>query len=251
MFDNICKFLAETFPTDFAIWLLGEPIVLTELSPSELSLEPIRSDALILLQSEEVVLHLEFQTQPNRDIPFRMIDYRLRVHRRFPHKQMRQVVVYLQPTTSELVQQTTFTLENTCHNFEVIRLWEQPTPDFLQTPGLLPFAVLSKTDDRVEILQQVAQAISQITDRRTQSNVAASTFILAGLRLEAEVIQQILRRDVMQESVTYQVIKAEGSQEALRQVALNLLREGMEIAVVARVTGLAIAQVQLLAQAAG
>jgi len=251
MFDNICKFLAETFPTDFAIWLLGEPIVLTELSPSELSLEPIRADALILLQSEEVVLHLEFQTQPNRDIPFRMIDYRLRVHRRFPHKQMRQVVVYLQPTTSELVQQTTFTLENTCHNFEVIRLWEQPTPDFLQTPGLLPFAVLSKTDDRVEILQQVAQAISQITDRRTQSNVAASTFILAGLRLEAEVIQQILRRDVMQESVTYQVIKAEGSQEALRQVALNLLREGMEIAVVARVTGLAIAQVQLLAQAAG
>jgi predicted transposase YdaD len=26
MFDNICKFLAETFPRDFATWLLGEPI---------------------------------------------------------------------------------------------------------------------------------------------------------------------------------------------------------------------------------
>ena len=255
MFDNICKFLAETFPTDFAIWLLGEPIVLTELSPSELSLEPIRADALILLQSEDVVLHLEFQTQPNRDIPFRMIDYRLRVHRRFPHKQMRQVVVYLQPTTSDLVQQTTFTLEETRHAFEVIRLWEQPTHPFLQAPGLLPFAVLSQTTERISTLQEVAEAINQIPDPRIQSNVAASTFILAGLRLEAEVIQQILRRDVMQESVTYQVIKAEGkaegSQEALRQVALNLLREGMEIAVVARVTGLAIAQVQLLAQAAG
>lgn len=255
MFDNICKFLAETFPTDFATWLLGEPIALTELSPSELSLEPIRADSLILLQSEDVVLHLEFQTQPKRDIPFRMIDYRLRVYRRFPHKQMRQVVVYLQPTTSALVQQTTFTLENTCHNFEVIRLWEQPTPDFLQAPGLLPFAVLSQTDDRVGTLQQVAQAISQITDPRTQSNVAASTFILAGLILEAEAIQQILRRDVMQESVTYQVIKAEGkaegSEEALRQVAMNLLREGMEISVVSRLTGLSITQVQLLAQAAG
>ncbi len=86
MFDNICKFLAETFPTDFATWLLGEPILLTQLSPSELSLEPIRADALILLQSNEVALHLEFQTQPKSDIPFRLIDYRLRVYRRFPTK---------------------------------------------------------------------------------------------------------------------------------------------------------------------
>ena len=47
MFDTICKFLIETFSTDFASWLLGEPIALTELSPSELSLEPIRADVLI------------------------------------------------------------------------------------------------------------------------------------------------------------------------------------------------------------
>jgi len=61
MFDNICKFLAENFSTDFATWLLGEPITLTELSPQELSLEPIRADALILLQSAQNILHLEFQ----------------------------------------------------------------------------------------------------------------------------------------------------------------------------------------------
>jgi predicted transposase/invertase (TIGR01784 family) len=96
MFDNICKFLAENFSTDFASWLLGESITLTELSPKELSLEPIRADALILLQSDEVVLHLEFQTQPDANIPFRMVDYRLRTYRRFPHKRMRQVVIYLQ-----------------------------------------------------------------------------------------------------------------------------------------------------------
>ena len=45
MFDNICKFLAENFSSDFATWLLGEPITLTELSPKELSLEPIRKAA--------------------------------------------------------------------------------------------------------------------------------------------------------------------------------------------------------------
>jgi predicted transposase/invertase (TIGR01784 family) len=90
---------------------LGEPIALTELSPQELSLEPIRADALILLQSDEFVLHLEFQTRPKPRVPFRMADYRLRAYRRFPKKRMKQVVIYLTRTNSRRVYQTTFTLE--------------------------------------------------------------------------------------------------------------------------------------------
>jgi predicted transposase/invertase (TIGR01784 family) len=77
MYDNLCKFLAEQYSQDFAQWLLGEAIALTQLSPSELSLEPIRADSLILLAARSVILHLEFQTQPDPDIPFRMADYRL------------------------------------------------------------------------------------------------------------------------------------------------------------------------------
>lgn len=262
MYDNICKFLAETFSADFASWLLGAPIALTELSPAELSLEPIRADALILLQSDQVVLHLEFQTLPKPDIPFRMIDYRLRVYRRFPQKQMRQVVLYLQQTESALVQQTTFALEETQHRFQVIRLWEQPSEAFLQTPGLLPFAVLGQTRDPVQVLQQVAQAIDQIADRRVQSNVAASTYILAGLTLEKEVIKRLLRRDIMQESVTYQDIqeearakglaegraegRAEGQEQEKQAVAVKLLQEGIPMEVITRVTELDIEQIQRL-----
>lgn len=89
MFDTVCKFLVESFSTDFASWLLGEPITLTELSPSELSLEPIRADALLLLQSPDTILHLEFQSRPDPAIPFRMADYRLRTYRKFPNKAMR------------------------------------------------------------------------------------------------------------------------------------------------------------------
>ncbi len=103
MFDNISKFLAEQFSADFASWLIGEPIALTELSPSELSLEPIRADALILLESDRVVLYCEFQTDPDPAMPLSMADYRLRVYRRFPQKQMVQVVIYLRRSSSELV----------------------------------------------------------------------------------------------------------------------------------------------------
>ncbi|GBF80783.1 PEP-CTERM sorting domain-containing protein [Aphanothece sacrum] len=52
MYDNICKFIVEEFSIDIATWLLGEPVELVELSPKELSLEPIRADSLILRQSK-------------------------------------------------------------------------------------------------------------------------------------------------------------------------------------------------------
>ena len=79
----------------------------------------------------------------------------------------------------------------------MIRLWEQPAIAFLQSPGLLPFAVLGQVDgsfavaagNRTQILQQVARAIDQIADPRMQSNLSASTFVLAGLVLEGEVIR--------------------------------------------------------------
>jgi predicted transposase/invertase (TIGR01784 family) len=246
MFDNICKFLAETFSTDFAIWLLGESIELTQLSPTELSLEPIRADALILRQSEEVVLHCEFQTEPKADVPFRMADYRLRVYRRFPMKRMQQVVIYLQQTSSKRVEQTTFTLERTRHEFDVIRLWEQPTELFMRSPGLLPFAILSQANDRTQVLRQVAQTIEQLPNRAIQSNVTASAAILAGLVLEADVIGRILRRDIMQESTVYRAIQEETTHENMRQVAINLLQEGLALETIARVTGLTVEQIQQL-----
>lgn len=244
MYDDTCRFLAEHFSADFASWLLGEAVTMTELKPSEFSLEPIRADAMILLQSEDCILHIEFQTVPKKKIPFRMLDYRVRGHRLYEDKAMRQVVLYLKPTTSELVYQTSFTLENTRHDFQVVRLWEQPASLFLQYPGLLPFAVLGQSASPAEMLRQVTQVVDQIEDSATQANLMAASAILAGLRLEEDVIQRLVQRDIMQESVIYQSIRKEEKEE----IALNLLREGLSLDIVARGTGLSIEEVQQLQQ---
>ena len=226
MFDNLCKFLAENFSSDFASWILGEPEKLTILTPTELSNEPIRADTLILLQSVEVVLHLEFQTQTDETMPFRMADYRLRVHRRFPNKSMRQIVIYLKCTGSDLVRQNVFTISGMRHEFEIIRLWEQPTADLLKFPGLLPLAVLGRSEDKTQTLREVSSIIDTIEDRREQSNITAATSILAGLVLEKEVIRTVLREEIMQESVIYQDIKAQGKAEGRAEGRAEGIKEG-------------------------
>jgi predicted transposase/invertase (TIGR01784 family) len=199
------------------IWLLGEAITLTKLSPTELLLEPIRADSLILLSSDDLILQIEFQTKPDPTMPFRMADYRLRLHRRFPNKRVRQIVIYLNPTGSDLVFQTAFEIPGMRHEFEVIRIWEQPTELFLESTGLLPLAVLSKMPDKAQTLRQVAAKVDRIQDRRVQSNVAASAGILAGLLLDKGFINQVLRREIMQQSVIYQEWKEEFLQEGRQE----------------------------------
>jgi predicted transposase/invertase (TIGR01784 family) len=244
MYDDTCRFLAEHFSADFASWLLGETVTLTEIQPSELSLDPIRADAMILLQSKESILHIEFQTLPKQEIPFRMLDYRVRGQRRYKGKPMRQVVIYLKPTTSELVYQTSYVLERTRHEFDVIRLWEQPAALFLQYPGLLPFATLGQSESPEGMLRQVTQLVDQIEDPVTQANLMAASAILAGLRLEEDVIYRLVQRDIMQESVIYRSIKRENT----REIAINLLRRGVDIDIIAPSTGLSVEEIQQLQQ---
>ncbi|MCL1470508.1 Rpn family recombination-promoting nuclease/putative transposase [Argonema antarcticum] len=261
MYDNVCKFITEEFTADIATWLLGSPVNLTLLSLSELSLEPIRADSLILQDVDNnLVLHLEFQTDPDPAIPFRMADYRLRVYRRFPQKRMRQIVIYLRKTGSQLVQQTSFVLERTTHSFDVIRLWERQPSEFLNPNcvGLLPFAVLSNTENPQQILNQAAQLIEEIPERRVQINLVGTAAILAGLVLKEEVIKTILREEVMRESVIYQEIlrtgfqrgrlegRQEGIQQATEKFARTLLQRNMPVEEVASLTGLTIEQVQSL-----
>lgn len=72
--------------------------------------------------------------------------------------------------------------------------------------------------------------------------------ILAGLRLEDEVVYRILRRDTMQESTVYRSIQRETQAENSRTIALNLLQEGVAIEIIVRSTGLSIKEVQQLQQ---
>ena len=213
MFDSISKFLAENFSEDYATWLLGRPVTLTKLSPTELSLEPIRADSLILEQSEDLVLHLEFQTEPDEKMGFRMLDYRVRVYRRFPLKTMHQVVIYLKPTKSAWVYQDSFQLGETLHRYRVIRLWEQSSEVFLKSRGLLPLAILTKCEEPTIRLREVSKGLNTIENPGVRANLMAATAVFAGLVMEPEMIKTILRSDIMKESAFYQDILQEGHQK--------------------------------------
>jgi predicted transposase/invertase (TIGR01784 family) len=213
-FDNVCKILAEKYPLDFANWLLPETVEKIKVLKTELSIEPIRADSVILLQTKNRILHLEFQTRTKSEtpIPLRMLDYFVRLVRQY-HLPVTQVVIFLQETTNEIAFTEAYIDEMTTHHYRVIRMWEQDSALFLNNPALLPLAPLTKTNSAPELLSQVAREIAKITDVPARQNTAAYTEILAGLRFEKNLIRQLLSEDIMQESVIYQDILQKGEQK--------------------------------------
>ncbi len=258
-FDNLCKLLSEKYPDRFNAWLLGEEPRSVEVLKTELGIEPIRADSVTFLQTTHRILHLEFQTElkSNPPLPVRMLDYWIRLHRlyRLP---VTQVVVLLLPPPIGTPIETVFELETTRHEYRVVKMWEQDAEFFLQDPVLLPFAPLAATQNPDQLLDRAAQQINQIQPTQRRQEVSTYLQVLAGLKYNKDSIRRIFREGMMRESVIYQEILQEGiqegqqkgRQEGRQEMILKMLQEGVEIELIARVTGLSIEQIQALSSQA-
>jgi predicted transposase/invertase (TIGR01784 family) len=256
-FDNVCKLLAEKYPFDFAKWLLPQAPKTIKVLKTELSIEPIRADFVTFLQTENRILHIEFQTNPQSKppIPFRELDYSVRLIRTY-QVPVTQVVIFLQETNDPIVFTEEYINETTRHRYRVIRMWEQDSALFLNNLALLPLAPLTQTNSPQSLLSQIANNVAKIADRETKQNIAAYTEILAGLRFEKDFIRQLLSEDIMQESVIYQDIlqKGEriGEQRGEVKFCLRLLNQRfgeIDSLIVEKVKGLPVEQLENLGAA--
>jgi predicted transposase/invertase (TIGR01784 family) len=251
MFDNLCKLLAEKHPEVFTQWLFGPTSDPIEILKTELSIEPIRADSVLFLGTKNRILHFEFQTEwlSKPPMPLRQLDYWVRLHRlyRLP---VSQIVVVLLPPSVGTVIQSSFHLEQTRHEFTVIKMWEQDASIFLNDPVLLPFAALAKTESAEVLLNQVAQKVSEIPSE-DQSQVSTYVQLMAGLKYDKEIIRRVFKEDFMRQSVIYQEIlqegeakgKAEGEAKR-RKLIQGMIQEGMAIETIARLAELSIEEIQ-------
>jgi predicted transposase/invertase (TIGR01784 family) len=178
---------------------------------------------------------------------------------KFLERQIYQVVIYLNRTDSPLVFE--FKHGELTHKYNVIRIWEQ-TPEALQQyQGLLPFSALAQTNNPEEVLRDVSKQIDDIKDKSLKSNLTTAAYIFSGLVLDKEIIQRLLRSEIMKESVTYQDIllqgevrgeakgEARGRDKERTQIALNMLHSEISIDLIAQFTGLTLEQIQNLEKA--
>ena len=238
MIDDFCKQLVARHPASVGRWVLGSIAEAEapagsgawQLLDRELSSAPLHADSVVLLPEANTgaILHMEFQTRPDAAIAERMLEYWIRLHRRF-HQPIRQAVIHLKPTGSSLARIESLAIDHTRHRFHNLRLWEQDPAPLLADPALLPLAVLARpTSPSPELLlTQVRERLQAIADPDQRRLTSSGCQLLAGLAFPLDVIQRLLAMSILEDSSVYQLIKRKGLEEGLdqgrRQEALDLL----------------------------
>lgn len=247
MIDDFCKQLVARHPASVGGWVLsriaeaephGAGNGTWQLLDRELSGAPLHADSVVLLPETPTgtILHLEFQTRPDAAIAERMLDYWIRLHRRF-HQPIRQAVIHLKPSGSRLARIEELEIGHTRHRFSSLRLREEDPSPLLDDPALLPLAVLARpTNPSPELLlRQVRERLQAIADPDQRRLTGSGCQLLAGLAFPPDVIQRLLAMSILEDSSVYQLIKrkgleegraegrAEGLDQGRRQEALDLL----------------------------
>ncbi len=214
--DNLCKMLAELYPEDIASWVLGRDVKQAKILKTELPIEPIRADFVVLIDADDEILHIEFQSEPKSEPPinFRMLDYFVRLYRIY-RKPIRQVVILLKETGVEV--STEFRSGRTLHQYEALKMWKQNANTLLSREPLLPFAVLCKTASPAKLLQAVAEKVNVIEPADKRQTLSGWIQLMAGIRFDEGLIESFFKGGIMRESVIYQKILREGEQEGFKK----------------------------------
>jgi len=233
-FDATAKELLEIDPQAWLELLLGRKVGEVRILNVDLSTITTEADSVLLVQEVEPwVVHLEFQSSYDRDLPLRLQRYSILVHyrHRFP---VVSIALLLCPDadgpamTGLLQHRWPDGLVYHEFRYNVVRTWERPADEIL-AGGLatLPLAPLARVKENE--LPAVIQAMRQRLDREATRSQAGmlwtATYVLMGLTYSDELIDRLLEGvQSMKESVTYQKILREGRAEGLVEGERRILR---------------------------
>ena len=156
-----------------------------------------------------------------------MLDYYVGLKRQNPARRVRQVLLLLKPTKTPIPAQ--YTDEHTTHSYQVVKLWELEPAELMQYEGLLPLATLCRTASGEQLLREVAERVQGIAEPQEQRETLAACRVLAGLRYNKRLVNQLLKEnDMVEESVIYQDILQRGEVRGVTRGRQEGKQEGLQ-----------------------
>jgi predicted transposase YdaD len=207
-FDQMLKDLLNQAHVGFLRLALPEAEWLEAL-PTDLPSTSYRADLIwkVRYRGEIIIIHIELQTRPDGDMGMRLLEYGVRIYRRFGLKVI-AIVLYL--TQTEAIPASPFVValnDGTplmARSFIPVRLWEIDALAVAQSDDytLWPLTPLMAGADLAFVQAVAAQiAAAQTLPRGTRVELEGALALFASLRLSAEQIETISRGSPMIEDL--------------------------------------------------
>jgi len=244
-YDNILKHIAMQAPDAFFAWLahivgIAAAVVEDSSLSTELPMAVRYVDLAWLIRAgdERVILHIEFQLEPDEKMRERLLGYQARLIEKYTLPVI-SVVIWLKKTTNIPTSPAVWSWQgleiNRCV-FQTIKLWEQPAEDLLNIPNpyLWPIAGLMAKTTGASVVQVGHKIAEAPVEASVKSDLVGYLWFLAGIQLKAAALQAAFRRhplinELWKHSSTAQELAAEklaeGRTEARREDARLVLEE--------------------------
>ena len=230
-YDEIVKHLMDRFADEFAILAFDTPDVkvLETLDTEQQTIKVHRNDMTfkVLWKNEEVLLHIEVQTQDSRDkpMPLRVLAYasELLLRHELPVYSM---VLYLSPNAGQ-TDPGGYSYGNDVlglqHKYHVIRLADLEGAAFLDAAsvGLLPFTPLMRppTDMNTEVWLRkcVEKTEAAPVDTQTRGTLLFALSTLGSIAHDLTFLQKLISEEMMQESPFIEHLIQKYSEQGIEQ----------------------------------
>ncbi|NOT59139.1 MAG: hypothetical protein HOP19_02820 [Acidobacteria bacterium] len=183
--------------------------------------------------TEHFIAHVEAQTRWDKDVPTRVVEYKVLfwLNRHLP---VHSYVLVLTPRGMPAEVPTSHTIAtpglSLSGSFTVVKVWELPAAEAWATgsPNLLPFIPLMAGGEA--LLENCARALGKVRRRQRREALAMHFVVMGGLRYNRENLFDLVGRltmipiQALRESSVYQFILEEGREEGERKRLTNVLR---------------------------
>ncbi len=159
--DIALKDIFEEVPHRLSKILAPAPI--KELLPTNFPSTELRVDFLARLEDDSI-LHIEFQSFNDTNMPFRMLRYYLAILERYPSSPIKQLLVYV--GNRKLRMKSRLRIRNLTFSYEILDIRQIDCKLLLESPDPMDrlLACLCKVEDEVYLIEKLIKTMEGMND---------------------------------------------------------------------------------------
>ena len=189
-----------------------------------------RKADLVVELEDGSIFHLELQTHPDKNMPLRMLEYRILLMQKYPGRKISQMVLYVGDGTPRM--ESSINADNLSFSYELRDIKEIRCKELMESPQMEDkiLAVLCNVEDPEKYFTEIFEELLKLPEKERADYIRK---LLTALHYRPKlkvVLKRLLEERKMPLTITREMMEKdpffqEGKLEAKKEDILNLYRE--------------------------